>query len=120
MLPLPATGTPGQPGWMELLWSGCEMLDAEKTRPVPAGLGLYLLRDAGSQEICYIGQSGNCAQRLLDHAKKSWDGKEVQFSFHGIDKTVLPHQLKEWENDLMGNYFEHYRKAPEYQFRNSR
>jgi hypothetical protein len=117
--PLPATGTPGQPGWMGLLWSGCEMLAPEKTLTAPAGPGLYLLCDAGSQEICYIGQSGNCAQRLLDHAKKSWDGKELQFSFHGVEKTVLPHQRKEWENDLIGNYFEQYRKAPEYQFRNS-
>ncbi|MEI7649394.1 MAG: hypothetical protein WCJ47_06770 [Methanomicrobiales archaeon] len=74
---------------------------------------------AGTEEICYIGQSGNCAKRLLDHAKKSWDGKELQFSFHGVERAVLPHQLKEWENDLNGNYFEYYRKAPEYQFRNS-
>jgi hypothetical protein len=57
---------------------------------------------------------------LLDHAKKSWDGKELQFSFHSVKRTVLPHQLKERENDLIGNYFEQNRKAPEYQFRNSR
>jgi len=95
------------------------MLAPEKTITAPAGPGLYLLSDAGSQEICYIGQSGNCAKRLLDHAKKSWDGKELQFSFHGVERTVLPHQLKERENDLMGNYFEQNRKAPEYQFRNS-
>ena len=118
--PLPATGTPGQPGWMGLFWSGCEMLAPEKTLTAPAGPGLYLLSDAGSEEICYIGQSGNCAQRLLDHAKKSWDGKELQFSFHGVERTVLPHQRKERENDLMGNYFEQYRKGPEYQFRNNR
>ena len=118
--PLPATGTPGQPGWMGLLWSGCEMLAPEQTITAPAGPGLYLLCDAGSQEICYIGQSGNCAKRLLDHAKKSWDEKDLRFSCHLLERPVLPHQLKEMENDLIGNYFEHYRKAPEYQFRNSR
>jgi len=53
------------------------------------------------------------------NSKKSWDGKALLFSFYSVEKTVLPHHLKELENDLIGNYFEHYRKAPEYQFRNS-
>jgi hypothetical protein len=35
-----------------------------------------------------------------------------------VEKPVLPHQLKERENDLIGHFFELYRKAPEYQFRN--
>lgn len=33
---------------------------------------------------------------------------------------MFPHNLKEWENDLIGNYFERYRKAPKYQFGNIR
>ena len=118
--PLHATGKPDETGWMGLSWSGFETLVPEKTRTVPPGPGLYVLTDASSQEICYIGQSMNCANRLLSHSKKSWDGKALRFSFYSIEKTVLPHHLKEMENDLIGNYFEHYRKAPEYQFRNSR
>ena len=117
--PLPATGTPGQPGWMGLAWSSTEKLAPEKIITAPAGPGIYILTDAGSQEIVSIGRAGNCANRLSDLSKKSWDEKELQFSFHSLDKTVLPHQLRELENDLIGNYFEHYRKAPEYQFRNS-
>jgi hypothetical protein len=35
-------------------------------------------------------------------------------------RTLRPDNLKEWENDLIGNYFEMYRKAPKYQFGNSR
>ncbi|MDO8873915.1 MAG: hypothetical protein Q7V05_14470 [Methanoregula sp.] len=101
-LPLSATGTPGQPGWMGLLWSGYEMFAPEKTITAPAGTGPYLLGDAGSQEICYIGQSGNCVKRLLYHANKSWDGKELQFSFHGVEKTVLPHQFKEQKMISLG------------------
>jgi hypothetical protein len=118
--PLPPTGMPGEPGWMGLLWSGFETLVPAKTLSAPAGPCLYLLGDACSQEIIYIGQSGNGADRLLAHSRKVWDGKELQFSFHGVERAVLPHQLKERENDLIGNYFEHYRKAPEYQFRNNR
>ena len=40
----------------------------------------------------------------------------LDFSYHRVEKTVLPHQPKERENDLTGNYFALYRKAPEYQF----
>ncbi len=116
--PLNPTGKPGDPDWMGLSWSNGETLAPEKTHLAPAGPGLYILIDAGSQEIVYIGQSANCANRLLDHSRKSWDGKELHFSFYGVEKTILPHQLKELENDLIGNFFEQYRKAPEYQFRN--
>jgi len=35
------------------------------------------------------------------------------------EKTVLPHHLRERENDLIGNYFEIYRKVPKYQFGNN-
>lgn len=118
-LPLHAAGEPGDPDWMGLSWSGFDMLVPEKIRTVPAGPGLYLLADPGSQEIVYIGQSGNCAKRLLDHSGKSWDAKDLQFSFHGVEETVLPHQLRELENDLIGNFFEQFRRASEYQFRNS-
>jgi len=116
--PLHPTGKPGDPDWMEISWSGREKLAPEKIRIAPTDPGLYVLIDTGSQEIIYIGQSGNCANRLLDHSRKSWDGKELEFSFHSVEKTVLPYQLKEMENDLIGNFFEKYRKAPEYQFRN--
>jgi len=116
LLPLPPAGKPGEPDWMGLTWSVRETLVAEKTLTVPAGPGVYILFDAGSQEICSIGQSGNCAEKLSDLSRNSWDGKELQFSFQTMEKTVLPHQLKERENDLLGNYFEQYRKAPEYQF----
>lgn len=117
--PLTATGKPGDPDWMGLTWSGFEHLVPEKIRDAPSGPGLYILIESGSQEIMYVGQSGNCANRLLDHSRKSWDGKEVQFSFQRLEKAILPHQLKELENDLIGNFFEQSRKAPEYQFRNS-
>ena len=117
--PLHPAGKPGDPDWMDISWSGREKLAPEKIYIAPAGPSLYVLINAGSQEIIYIGQTGNCANRLLDHSRKSWDGKELEFSFHSVEKTILPHQLKELENDLIGNFFEQYRKAPEYQFRNS-
>jgi hypothetical protein len=44
----------------------------------------------------------------------------VPYDFSGTGKPLLSHNLKERENDLIGNYFEVYRKAPEYQFRNNK
>ena len=79
---------------MGLSWSNSEPLAPEKTSLAPAGPGLYVLIDPGSQEVIYIGQSGNCADRLLDHSRKSWDGKELAFSFHGVEKPVLPHHSR--------------------------
>jgi hypothetical protein len=118
--PLAAAGTPGDANWMGLPWSGREPLVEETCRDAPAGPGLFILSDAASQEILSIGQSGRCADRLIEFSRKPWDGRELQFSVHRVEAAVLPHQIREMETDLIGNFFERYRKAPEYQFRNSR
>ena len=117
--PLEVVGKPGESNWMGLVWTAGEPLAAENVRAVSAGAGLYLLKDAGSQEIVYICQSADVAKRLLDHSRKTWDDRSLAFSYQIIGKSVLPHNLRELENDLIGNYFENFRKAPEYQFRNS-
>ena len=46
-----------------------------------------------------------CADRLLSHRRKFWDGKDLEFSFYSVERTIFPHQLKELENDLIGNFF---------------
>jgi hypothetical protein len=48
------------------------------------------------------------------------DEKDMLFSYFIEKKPLLPHNLKEQENDLIGNYFDLYRKAPRYQFGKSR
>jgi len=113
---LPVIGTPGDRDWMGLAWSGKKPLDGENIGMVLSRAGLYLLSNIASNEIIYIGQSTDCAKRLRDHAMKFLDEKDLMFSFHIVEKPLLPHNLKEWENDLIGNYFEMYRKAPKYQF----
>jgi hypothetical protein len=120
MPPLRVTGTPGERDWMGLAWSGIRPLDGETISTVPPGAGLYLLFERDSRDLVYIGQSADCAQRLRSHAIKFLDGKDLLFSHYIVEKPVLPHNLKELENDLIGNYFEAYRKVPEYQFGNSR
>lgn len=135
--PLEPIGKPGDSDWMGLEWTDREPLAAENVQAVASGAGLYLLADAGSQEIVYIGQSADVAKRLLDHSRKIWEGRTLQFSYQIIGQSVLPHNLRELETDLIGNFFEIgqvirpgqgeeskglfevSRKAPEFQFRNT-
>jgi len=120
MPPLTITGTPGDVDWMGLAWTHCGSLTGEKIRAVPPAPGLFILSDVPSHEILFIGQSMNCAERLMDQSQKKWDGYDVQFSYHIMRDPVLPHNLRELENDLIGDYFRRFRKAPEFQFRISR
>ena len=114
--PLPVLGTPGDRYWMELAWIGKLPLDGDTISTVPPGAGLYLLFERENQDLVYIGQSADCAQRLRSHAIKMLDEKDMLVSYHIEKKPLLPHNLKERENDLIGNYFDMYRKAPRYQF----
>ena len=117
--PLEVVGKPGDSDWMGLEWTALKPLAAETAREVPAGAGLYVLADAGSHEILYIGQSADVAKRLLDHRHKTGEDTSFAFSYQIIGQAVLPHNLRELATDLIGNYYEIYRKAPELQFRNS-
>jgi len=118
--PLPAMGTPGERYWMGIGWIGKLPLDGESVSLVPPGAGLYLLFERDTHNLVYIGQSADCAQRLRSHAMKLLDEKDMLFSYFIEKKSLLPHNLKEQENDLVGNYFDIYRKAPRYQFGKSR
>jgi hypothetical protein len=120
MPPLPVTGTPGERYWMELAWIGKLPLDGDTISTVPPGAGFYILFDRDTRDLVYIGQSADCAQRLRSHAMKLLDEKDMLFSFYIEEKPLLPHNLKEWENDLIGNYFEVERKVPKYQFKNTK
>jgi hypothetical protein len=116
--PLEIIGKPGDRDWMGLEWTGPEPLAPENTAGVPPGAGLYLLSDAGLQEIVYIGQSADVAKRLAGSGRKMQEGRTLQFSYQIIGQSVVPHNLRELETDLIGNYFENFRKAPEFQFKN--
>ena len=118
--PLPAMGTPGERYWMGIGWIGKLPLDGESVSKVPPGAGLYLLFERDTQNLVYIGQSADCAHRLRSHAMQLLDEKDMLFSYFIEKKSLLPHNLKEQENDLVGNYFDIYRKAPRYQFGKSR
>ncbi|WP_321508205.1 hypothetical protein [uncultured Methanoregula sp.] len=115
--PLCPSGSPGDDEWMGISWSRRELLEKETAMMIPACPGLYLLSDGTTGEILFIGQSMDCRNRLLEQGAKEREGQEVQFSYHIPEAPVLPHNLRELECDLLGSFFEHYRKAPARQFR---
>ena len=51
------------------------------------------------------------------HSRKTWEGRTLQFSYQIIGQSVVPHNLRELENDLIGNFYENFRKSPEFQFK---
>jgi hypothetical protein len=118
-VPLCPSGTPGERDWMGLAWSAPAPLDETHLGNIPHARGLYLLLDAGSKEVTFIGRAEDCAVQLAGQAGRAWEGEVPLFSYHVIEETVLPHQLRELETDLIGNYYEQFRKAPELRFRGS-
>lgn len=118
--PLEPAGMPGDSDWMGLEWTEKKSLTPEHAREAGDGAGLYLLADAGTQDILLIGQSADIAGRLDGLCGKDWQGHEVQFSYQIIGQNVLPHNLKELEADLLGNYYGNFRKVPAFQFQKSR
>jgi hypothetical protein len=115
--PLESTGKSGDPDWMGLEWVPAKPLEGKNIQDIAPGAGLYLLSDMLSGECVYIGQTADLGKRLGDLCKKDWEGKTLQFSYQVIGLKVLAHNLRELECDLIGNFYEQNKKAPEFQFR---
>jgi hypothetical protein len=49
---------------------------------------------------------------------KFHNGNDLIFSWYSSKKPLLPHNLKEWENDQIGSYFELFSKVPKILFGN--
>lgn len=118
--PLPVHGKPGDPDWMELEWTEFTRLSEENIQKIPAGAGLFLLADARSGNIVGIAQSVDIAGRLAGYTRNDGNERELNFSYQIIGTSVIPHHLRELEADLLGNFYEIYRKVPELEFRNTR
>ncbi len=101
---------------MTLPWTEIQALKNLKTNTIPAKSGVYKILDAATGDLCYIGQTKAMRSRLATHAQKSWEGREVFFAYCLQPKAVLPHQLKELENDLIAGYYAATKKIPRFQF----
>ena len=116
--PLPVTGLPGDPGWMGIDWSPRRSLKTHTTGVVPPRQGYYLIFDAVTGTILAIGSAQNCAQELFSISRNPWGAEELAYAFYCEPKPLADHNLLERENDLIGNFIEHYWTAPACQFRN--
>lgn len=114
--PLAVIGKPGEPGWMGLAWSPVRSLKTHTTSMVPPAQGYYLIFDATTGAVLAVGKAEDCAKALFEISKKPWDNRELSYSFFCEPKPLPPHNLRERENDLVGNYIELFGTAPEYQF----
>ena len=116
--PLHPKGEPRDHDWMNLEWSEMFQLNIHLLKNIPDSPGLYKIIDFDEESLVYLGQSINLKKRLQQHAKKGWDDRIVSFSYYVPDRYLLPHQLKEIENDLIGDYFSRFKTVPKYQFLN--
>jgi hypothetical protein len=115
--PLAVAGKPGEPGWMGLAWSPKRPLRTHTTGVVPPDPGYYLIFDATKGDLLAIGRSEDCAKALFGISRDPWDKRELAYSFSCEPKPVPGHNLRERENDLIGNFVEQHGTAPEFQFR---
>jgi|GEM_PF-624938 len=114
--PLTPEGKPGDRDWMGLEWTDPVILTGENIAKVGPGAGLFLLLEATTAEVLYIGQSDDLAGRLAVESRKERDGHTLQFSYQILGRKVLPHNLRELECDLIGNFYELNKRAPQLRF----
>ena len=100
--------------WMGLQWHTPQKLHSGSIQKAAAAKGLYKI--FSKDELLYIGQSANIKSRLYAHAKKDWNEEHVFYSFFNLPDELLPHQLKELENDLLGAYYFQFGTVPRIQY----
>ncbi len=113
--PLKRVGRSGELGWMGLGWlNGGELLQL-KHSTIPEGKGLYLIL---GEEMLYIGQTNNLRGRIKTHQKKDWGVDGAGCRYYQMPDDTLPYQLKEYESNLIGAYYEETGSIPIHQYAN--
>lgn len=112
--PLWPVGSPCSADWMALQWNEFQAL--HRAPDIPRRPGLYRIMSIEDDDVIYIGQSANLRARLSTHAQKEWGVTGVAYSYVACSPDILPHQLKEWENDLIAGYYAKEKRAPIHQF----
>jgi hypothetical protein len=114
--PLLSQGKPDDDDWMGLPWSAPQRLKTADLRSVPLSKGLYKILDRGTHRLLYVGETKSLRDRLRAHAAKPWGDYEPVVSYHLLDGEILDHQRREMETDLIGSYYDAFRKPPVFQY----
>lgn len=112
--PLKEKGIPVDLNWMGLSWEEPVLMQRENLAKLKSTPCLYRIMNSGLDDVLYIGQTKAAKNRLVSHSKKDW-GDDVFYSVCYLDSEILPHQLKELENDLIGCYFRIFGRTPVFQ-----
>ena len=107
--PLHSLNKPISQSWMGLEWSPIKSLTIRET--VPNSNGLYKI--IKENNVVYIGETEFLFNRLRSHNRNF---QEHTYSFSLLDPIILSYQRHELENDLIGNYYQIYKKSPDRQF----
>ncbi|MEZ2661650.1 GIY-YIG nuclease family protein [Aneurinibacillus aneurinilyticus] len=119
MSPLHMHGEPIDNDFMGLVWSELQPLLTTK-QVIAEKKGIYKILDAITGELLYVGESQNLRQRIPNHKRKPWGHYEPVFSYVIQLDDILPYQLKELENDLIGAWYLITGKGPVFQFLSSK
>jgi len=96
-------------------WKQPAPLSPESVAELHRSPGLYEILDTDTEEVLYIGETINLRQRLGTHLRREW-GCKPAFAYSIQTSSILPHQLKELENDLVGALYQQSGAAPRFQF----
>jgi predicted GIY-YIG superfamily endonuclease len=116
--PLQLCGRYSDENWMGLNWIEPLKLEYDEVTDLENKPAVYKIFTG--QELLYIGETNELKCRMKDHLDKTWQTLEVYFSYSIQDTNILPHQLKEIENDLIAACFEQEKRVPLFQFQNHR
>lgn len=100
---------------MGLAWSEPQPLLTTKKQAIPQKKGVYKILNATTGELLYVGESKNLQQRIPNHKRKPWGHYQPVFSYAIQSDNILPHQLKELENDLIGAWYSITGRGPAFQ-----
>lgn len=114
--PLPYQGHPSDSDWMGQRWSALKTLAPQEVVKLPQSPGVYKILARGDEELLYIGQTIRLKSRLITHCRAGWGRPDLLFSFLSFPESILPHQLKEIENDLIGGFYHLTNDVPLFQF----
>ena len=112
--PLSLRGTPQSETWMGLHWQNLLELNVSGIQKSPRAKGIYKL--LGDGELLYIGQTANLKSRLTSHSRVNWGASPIFYSYCMLSDELLPHQIKELENDLLGAFYFQNKTVPRFQY----
>lgn len=115
--PLPLIGTSLDRTWMGLIWNEFNPLYLINKSDLVSSPVCYKIFDRDSDQLIFVGVSRNLRDSFLSEVRKDWGCPNPIFAFSALSHDILPHQLLEVKNDLIGGHYAQKNSAPLFQFK---